>query len=213
MADPVRIVVIDDHPLYREGIKHTLSQDPSFEVVADGASRDDAVRLAQDLLPDIILLDVSMPGGGIEAATAIGLACPVVKIVMLTVSEDERDVSAALKAGARGYVLKGVGGEELRRTLQAINSGESYVSPSLAGRMLATMTSGTSRTGGDPMALLTAREEQILRLVALGQSNKEVATALDLSEKTVKHYMTNIFQKLQVRNRVEAVLMARQRAG
>lgn len=213
MTDTIRIVVVDDHPLYRDGIAHTLSTDPGFEVVANGASKDDAVELAQSHLPDIVLLDVSMPGGGLEAAAEIAVGCPVVKIVMLTVSEDERDVSTALRAGVRGYILKGVGGQELRDTLRAINSGDTYVSPTLAGRMLRAMKAGAGSRGADqsPLELLSAREEQILRLVSEGHSNKEIARSLELSEKTIKHYMTNIFQKLQVRNRVEAALMATQR--
>lgn len=212
MPDTIRIVIVDDHPLYRDGIKHTLMSDPAFDVVAEGASKHDAVSLAQAHLPDIVLLDISMPGGGLTAAAVIAAACPVVKIVMLTVSEDDRDVSAALYAGVRGYVLKGVGGQELRQTLQAIHSGDTYVSPTLAGRMLRAMKSEEARGfGRNPLALLSAREEQILRLVSEGRINKEIAQSLELSEKTIKHYMTNIFQKLQVRNRVEAALLAAQR--
>lgn len=212
MSDSVRIVLVDDHPLFREGVATTLGGEPDLEVVAQGADADDAVGLATELLPDVILLDISMPGSGIEAARRIALACPVVKIVMLTVSEQDDDVIAALQAGARAYVLKGVGAAELVSIVRAVQSGASYVSPSLAARLLAEMLprAPEGRARQDRLSDLTAREEQILRLLARGLSNKEIARELDLQEKTVKHYMTNILQKLQVRNRVEAALKARE---
>jgi two-component system nitrate/nitrite response regulator NarL len=131
---------------------------------------------------------------------------------MLTVSEHDDDVLSALQAGARGYILKGVGGEELVGIVRAVNRGESYVSPDLAARLLVEVRSGNTRdAASDPVAGLTAREEQILKLVSRGLSNKEVGRDLDLREKTIKHYMTNILQKLQVRNRVEAAIMVRER--
>lgn len=211
MNNHIRVVLADDHPLFREGVAKTIADKEEFEVVGQGACADDAVALAIDLLPDLILLDISMPGSGIEAAQKISLSCPVVKIIMLTVSEQDDDVMAALKAGARGYVLKGIGGEELTQVLHTVYRGDSYVSPSLAARLLAEMQgSPESEAPSDPLSDLTAREEQILRLVAKGLSNKEVGKELSLQEKTVKHYMTNILQKLQVRNRVEATLIARE---
>lgn len=212
MPDRVRIVLVDDHPLFREGVAMTLSGEPELDIVGQGVSAEDAVRLVKDLLPDIVLLDISMPGGGIEAARQIAVSCPVVKIVMLTVSEHDDDVLSALQAGARGYILKGVGGKELIGIVRAINRGESYVSPDLAARLLVeSRVGGTHDAEPDPIAGLTALEEQILKLVSRGLSNKEVGRDLDLQEKTVKHYMTNILQKLQVRNRVEATLLARDR--
>lgn len=212
MLDKINIVLVDDHPLFREGVAMTLSGASGLEVVGQGVSADDAVRLVKDILPDIVLLDISMPGGGIEAARQISASYPVVKIVMLTVSEHDDDVLSALQAGARGYILKGVGGEELISIVRAINRGESYVSPDLAARLLVEAQSAKLHDAPpDPIAGLTAREEQILKLVSRGLSNKEVGRDLDLQEKTVKHYMTNILQKLQVRNRVEAAIMARDR--
>ena len=155
---------------------------------------------------------IVLPGSGIEAARQIAFSCPVVKIVMLTVSEHDDNVTAALQAGARGYILKGVGGEELVGIVKAVDRGESYVSPDLAARLLIDMQSGGKGDApADPVSTLTMREEQILRLVSRGLSNKEVGRDLDLQEKTVKHYMTNILQKLQVRNRVEAALLAHDR--
>ena len=206
----IRVVLADDHPLFREGVAKTIADLGNFEVVGQGASAAEAVQLVQNLLPDMVLLDISMPGSGIEAARQINLTCPVVKIIMLTVSEQDDDVMAALKVGARGYVLKGIGGDELVSVLQAIHRGDSYVSPSLAARLLAEMQSPPSIHAASASEL-TAREEQILRLVAKGLSNREAGMELQLQEKTVKHYMTNILQKLQVRNRVEATLIARER--
>jgi two-component system, NarL family, nitrate/nitrite response regulator NarL len=215
MSEKIRIAVIDDHPMLRAGVTHTLKAEPDFEVVGEGGSASDALRIARDELPDIMLLDVSLPGGGIEAAQAIASACPVVKVVMLTVLQNEESVSAALQAGARGYILKGISGPDFVRTVRDIDRGENYVSPSLAARLLAAAKSKNADRDLDanPLSALTVREEQILSLVAEGLSNKEVGAQLKLSEKTVKYYMTNILQKLQVRNRVEAALLAQKRVN
>lgn len=210
MPDLLHVAIVDDHPLFREGVAHTLQAQPGIEVVGEGASAADAIRIAGDRLPDVMLLDVSMPGDGLEAARAISASWPVVKLVMLTVSENEDDVTAALRAGARAYVLKGVAARELVRILHAVAAGEVYVTPSLAASLLFEMTSGSGGTATvNPLDELTERERQILERVAAGDSNKEIGFLLHLSEKTVKHHMTNIFQKLQVRNRVEAALIAR----
>ncbi len=210
MHDKIEVVVVDDHPLLREGVANTLAASPSFSVVGQGSSAEDAVRLARDHLPDIILLDISMKGGGINAARDISAAYPVIKVVMLTVSEHEEDVFASLKAGARGYILKGVTARELVRIVQTIHAGETYVAPTLAASFLLEWREGQGKTDipTSPLDELTERERQILELLSTGCSNKEIARDLDLSEKTVKHYMTNILQKLQVRNRVEAALLA-----
>lgn len=210
MADTMQVAIVDDHPLFREGVAHTLGAQPDIEVVAEGESAADAVRIAGECLPDVMLLDVSMPGGGLNAVRQIARAFPVVKTVMLTVSEGEEDVTAALRAGARAYVLKGVAARELVRILRDVAAGEVYVTPSLAANLLFELTSGgASRQPASPLDELTEREREILELVAGGDSNKEIAARLYLSEKTVKHHMTNILQKLQVRNRVEAALLAR----
>ncbi len=215
MNDNIRVVLVDDHPMLREGVASTLDAEPDFEVVGQGSNADEALELARDLLPDLIMLDVSMGGGGINAARAIAAACPIVKIIMLTVSEDEEDVLAALKVGARGYVLKGVSGPELVRIVRSINGGEPYVTPSLAASLLGELRDQRvdKKSAPDPLSELTDRERQILELVATGRSNKEIAEDLFLSEKTIKHYMTNILQKLQVRNRVEAALLAQKIAA
>lgn len=208
----VRIVIVDDHPLFRGGVVRTLEEAGGMEVVAEGGSAAEAVALVDRHLPDVVCLDISMPGGGIEAAREIGRRFPAVRIVMLTVSEADEDVLAALEAGARGYVLKGVGAGELVDVLKGVAEGGSYVSPALAARVLSAMRRpARGRVVDDPLSELTKREEQILKLVAQGLSNKEIGRELELQEKTVKHYMTNILQKLHVRNRVEAALLARER--
>lgn len=209
---PIRVIIADDHPLYRDGVARTLTESGRFSVVGQCATAAEAVELARAHLPELALIDISMPGGGIEATGRIATLAPAVRVVILTASEADDDVMQALKAGAAGYVLKGVGGRELIRVLTEVATGGSYVPPAMAARLLAAMG---PRRGGEPssadlIAELTPREEDILRLVARGMSNKEVARELDLQEKTVKHYMTNILQKLQVRNRTEAALLARE---
>lgn len=212
-AAPVRIVIADDHPLYRDGVAMTLDESGEFTVVSQGASADEAVALVDRSNPDMVLLDISMPGGGIEAARRISAGAPGTRIVMLTVSEAEEDVMEALKAGASGYVLKGVGGDELISTLRDIVAGQSYVSPALAARLLSAMRKPKAPKPEDALEQLTDREVKILQLVSQGLSNKEVGRALDLQEKTIKHYMTSILQKLHVRNRVEAAVLARGKWG
>ncbi len=210
MAELLQIAIVDDHPLFREGVAHILDLQPDLEVVAQGASAAEAIAIAGQRLPDLMLLDVSMPGGGLNAVREISAAYPVIKVVMLTVSENEDDVTAALRAGARAYVLKGVASRELVRILKSVAEGDVYVTPTLAASLLYEL-SGASKgsKASDPLGDLTEREGQILERVAAGDSNKEIASHLQISEKTVKHHMTNILQKLQVRNRVEAALMAR----
>jgi two-component system nitrate/nitrite response regulator NarL len=210
MSEPLQIAIVDDHPLFREGVVHTLGAQPDIEIVGEGDSAEDAVRIVAERMPDILLLDVSMPGGGLNAVRQIAAAFPVVKVVMLTVSEAEDDVTAALRAGARAYVLKGVASRELARIIRNVAAGEVYVTPSLAASLLFEMTGGrSSHAASNPLDGLTERERQILERVAAGDSNKEIGVQLGVSEKTVKHHMTNILQKLQARNRVEAALMAR----
>jgi DNA-binding NarL/FixJ family response regulator len=175
-------------------------------VVGVAASGQAALRLAQELMPDVVLLDISMPGwDGLVTAQHIATACPATAIVMLTVSEEQDNLLAALKAGARAYVLKGVSAQELARVVRSAAAGEAYVSPSLASEMLATFKRSRAP---DPLQELTAREHEILGLIVRGLTNREIGQELSLAEKTIKHYVTNILQKLQLRSRVEAALFA-----
>ncbi len=206
----VKVVIADDHPIFREGLARSLDDNPAFSVVGQAGSAAEAVDLAQRAAPDVVLLDISMPGGGLNALREIAALDPAPGVAMLTVSEDDQDVMESLKAGARGYILKGIGSRELVQVVSDIAAGRSYLSPSLAMKVLSAMRKPAQVQPASPLDDLTKREEDILRRVAEGMSNKEVARALDLQEKTVKHYMTSILQKLHARNRVEAALMARE---
>lgn len=208
MSNTIRIAVVDDHPLLREGVATTLETDPDFEIVGQGESLDDALLLADNEIPDIILLDISMPGGGVNAARAIHHAHPNIKMVMLTVSEDEKDVTSALQAGAKAYILKGIGGKELIAAVHRIAEGESFITPSLATSILLQTNAQGAQSEPNPLNKLNKRETVILKALERGLTNKQIAEELYLSEKTIKHYMTSILQKLQVRNRVEAALLA-----
>ncbi|TPK94014.1 response regulator transcription factor [Mesorhizobium sp. B2-4-12] len=211
MIGAIRIAIVDDHPLFREGVTRSLSEIGGFEMVGEGATAQDAERLASTVRPDILLLDISMPGGGLAAVANILADHPAQKIVMLTVSEANADVTKALNAGVRGYVLKGIGSRALADILRNVAAGESYLSPTLSARLLSDLQSLQPADGTtDRLRQLTGRQTEILRLVAEGLSNKEVALRLDLQEKTVKHHMTGVLSKLNVRNRTEAALMMRE---
>lgn len=206
MSESISVLVVDDHPLFRQGVVHSLRASPGLTVVGEAANGQDALKLAQELLPDIVLLDISMPGwNGLVTAEKISTACPASTIVMLTVSEDKDKLLAAFKAGARAYVLKGVSPQELVKVITTAAHGEVYVSPSLAAEMLVSLT---NTHAPDTLQELTERERDILQLIGTGLTNREIGTKLFLSEKTIKHYVTNILQKLQVRSRVEAALIA-----
>ena len=207
---PIRVLVVDDHPLFRQGVLFTLSRHPEMNIVGEGENGRQAVDLAQQLRPDVLLLDITMPeSSGLQAAAEVKRVSPETQIVMLTASEEGDDLMAAMKAGAQGYVVKGAGAGEIVAAIMAASRGEAYITPRMAGNLLREMT---HKPGDDPLAELTDRERQVLELVARGLSNKEVGAELGLAEKTVKHYLTAVLQKLHVRSRVEAALLA-QRHG
>ena len=208
MSELISIIVVDDHPLFREGVVNSLMESGYFNVVAQAGTQEDAIREAEKHLPDLMLLDVSMPGGGIETADEITKRVPIVKLIMLTVSEQEQDVQAALKAQARGYVLKGVASEDLVDILRDIHRGDSYISPNLAANLLMRSSEVQASRESVEDFDLNDRERQILEKLSIGMSNREIADDICLSEKTVKHYMTNIMHKLHVSNRVQAAIKA-----
>jgi two-component system nitrate/nitrite response regulator NarL len=205
----IRVAIIDDHPLFRTGVAQSLRETGRFEVIAEGSTQGDALRIVNEHDPDILLLDVSIPGGGLEALNAILGDRSAQKIVMLTVSESGGDVTRAMRAGAKGYVLKGVEAGSLSEILQSIAAGERYVSPSLSARLLSDGGESGRVNGVSPVDALDERQRRILDLVSAGLSNKEIAIELALQEKTVKHQMTRIFSKLAVSNRTEAAMVFR----
>ncbi|HVW57911.1 MAG TPA: response regulator transcription factor [Rhizobiaceae bacterium] len=207
MSSTVRIAVIDDHPLFREGVIRSLAETGRFTVVGEGGSSADAIRIAAEARPDILLIDLSMPGEGLSAIAPIRASDPDMRIVILTVSEAAEDVAVALNSGVNGYVLKGVGSRALTEILAAVANGETYVTPTLSARLLSHLSSGKhSLVMTNPIHSLTSREREVLDLVAEGLSNKEIAIRLDLHEKTIKHHMTAILAKLRASNRTEAAM-------
>jgi two-component system, NarL family, nitrate/nitrite response regulator NarL len=209
-TDPIRIAVVDDHPLFREGVARLLARTPGIKIVGDGSTAVDAVNIAQQFLPDVILLDLKLPDDGTMAASTIVREYPRVRIIILTASDCDSDVAAMLQLGVHGYLLKGCTGQEIVRAVQRVHAGEFYVTPSLAARLLTEMNTPAAN-GDDGSEEISSREEIILAQVSKGLTNKEIARALNLREKTIKHYMTKIMQKLGVRNRLEAVLMRQKR--
>lgn len=207
MSDRISIVVVDDHPLFREGVVTTLLESGYFDVVAQAGSKEQALAFAEKHMPDLMLVDVSMPGGGIETAGELATRCPAIKVIMLTVSEQEPDVQAALRAQARGYILKGVASSDLISILRDIYNGDSYISPNLAVNLLMRSQEDSKKNTVEDFDL-SERERQILEKLAQGLSNRDIANDICLSEKTVKHYMTNIMTKLHVSNRVQAAIKA-----
>ncbi len=208
MPETIRIAIADDHPLFRDGVVLSLSSNKDFDVVGQAENGEEAIELAKELLPDVLLLDIQMPDtGGILAAEKISSACPLTKIIMLTVSENHDDLMRAFKAGAKGYVLKGVSSRELANLIRSVAAGDIFVSPDLASNILFEMTLEKPTS---PFDELTDREREILMLLSEGLTNREIGERLYLAEKTIKHYMSNVLQKLHVRSRVEAALLAQQ---
>ncbi|HEY4136576.1 MAG TPA: response regulator transcription factor [Alphaproteobacteria bacterium] len=213
--DRIRIVVVDDHPMFREGVIHTLAAQEDMVVVAEGATAEDAVRLAACNLPDVLLLDLNLDGDAMKAVERITAESPSVNVLMLTVVADEECVSAAMRRGARGYILKGVSGSELAGSVRTVSQGELCLSPALAAHLLRRLYLRPDEKGfqANRFSQLTEREQQILTLLSQALSNKEIALRIKLTEKTVKHYLTSILKKLHVKNRVEAALLASHRAS
>ncbi len=209
-TDALRILIVDDHPLFRSGIHALLAADPTMEVIGEAATGAEAIALAASLQPEVILMDLHMPdGGGIAATRHILHASPHIRILVVTMYEGDHSVFTAMRAGARGYLLKGARPDEIIRAIQAVGSGEAIFSPTIATRLIEFFA--TLQPVALPQALpeLTDREREILGLIAVGQSNGAIARQLALSTKTVSNYVSNIFSKLQVADRAQAMLRAR----
>lgn len=216
MNQPVRLLVVDDHTLFRRGLIALLSQLDAVQVVGEAGDAGEAQRRAAELQPDVVLLDNHLPGvRGVDALPGLKEAAPAARVLMLTVSEDEDDLAAALRGGAMGYVLKTIDGDMLLQAIQRCARGESFISPEMTGKLVtAFRAAGTApaapapAAAPDAAALLSPRERDTLRHLARGASNKEIARALDIAETTVKIHVQNILRKLELSSRVQAAVYA-----
>jgi len=210
MGEPIRVLIADDHPLFRSGMHALLDADPDTEVAGEATTGEEAIALAAELQPDIVLMDLQMPGlSGVDATRRILHASPNARILMVTMFDDDHSVFAAIRAGARGYVLKGANPEEVLRAIRVVAGGEAVFSPSVATRLIDFF--GSLRPEALPNAFpeLTERERAILGLIAQGMSNAQIARELALSTKTVANHVSNILSKLHVADRAQAMLRAR----
>jgi len=204
----IRVLVVDDHPVFRQGLISVLQRYLEFEVVGQAANGIEAVMKASELEPDIIVMDIRMPGGnGVEATRAVQQKLPQAKVLIVTVSDKDDDLFAAIKAGARGYLLKSVSLQELVDSIRLVARDEAIISPAMAARLLDEFKQGKERPDKE-LGELSLREQEVLQLVAQGASNKEIADRLFISETTVKAHLRTILEKLHARNRAEAVAVA-----
>jgi NarL family two-component system response regulator LiaR len=208
--EKIKILIADDHAFVREGTRRILEQEPDLEVVAEAGNGEEAVALASDLKPDVAIIDVAMPKlDGIEATRRIKALCPAVAVLVLSAYDDDQFVFGLLEAGAAGYLLKSVRGHEIVDAIRAVDAGESVLHPSVARKVLNRFASVSNRAQRKkPLELLTEREMEVLKLVTRGLSNKDIADGLSLSIRTVQGHLANIFNKLRVSSRTEAVVHA-----
>jgi DNA-binding NarL/FixJ family response regulator len=211
MERTIRVLIADDHALVREGLRAVLGSEPGMEVVGEAATGKDVVERAAELGPDVILMDIQMPQiNGIEATRRILHANPDVGVVVLTMFEDDDSVFSAMRAGARGYVLKGAHPSEILKVLRAVASGEAYFGPEIARRLVDFFSAPKSAPPKEAFPELTTREREILDLIAQGYSNTKIAARLYLSPKTVGNHISHIFTKLQIADRAQAIIRARE---
>ena len=213
--EPIRTLIVDDHALFRRGLEMVLEAEPDIELVGQASDGEEAVEKAGESLPEVILMDIRMPrSSGIEACRALKELVPSAKIVMLTISDEEGDLFEAIRAGASGYLLKDIPLDEVADTVRAVHDGQSLINPSMAGKLLTEFATLARRDDDDPRPQqvpapkLTDREMQVLKLVARGMNNRDIAKQLFISENTVKNHVRNILEKLQIHSRMEAVMIA-----
>ncbi len=206
---PIRVLIADDHPFFRDGLRVLLDSMPDTEVAGEAVSGDEVISAAAALRPDVILMDIQMPGpNGIEATRQILSDNPEVGILIVTMFEDDDSVFAAMRAGARGYLLKGAD-QEMLRAIRAVARGESIFGPAIANRLIKFFSAPRSATAFLAFPELTEHEREVLHLIAQGRSNADIAARLCLAPKTVRNHVSNIFSKLQVADRAEAIMAAR----
>ena len=218
---PIRVLVVDDHTLFRRGVVALLSADPRFAVAAEAGDAGEACRRAGEAQPDVILLDNHLPGvSGVDALAGLAEAAPRARVLMLTMSEDERDLAAALRGGARGYLLKTVDSDAMAAAIVRTMAGEPTISPEMTGKLVTAFQSlgdgpaaGRPAPDAAPASMLSAREEEILAHIALGETNKEIGRALQIAETTVKIHVQHILRKLKLSSRVQAAAYAAARAA
>jgi DNA-binding NarL/FixJ family response regulator len=213
-AEPIRAMIVDDHALFRRGLEMVLGSEPDIELVGQASDGAEAVEKAAESLPDVVLMDIRMPrSSGIEACRAVKEAAPSAKIVILTISDEEEDLFEAIRAGASGYLLKDIPLDEVAGAVRAVHGGQSLINPSMAGKLLTEFATLAKRDDEEraqelPAPRLTEREMQVLKLVARGMNNRDIAKELFISENTVKNHVRNILEKLQIHSRMEAVMVA-----
>ncbi len=208
--EPLRVLIADDHPLFRKGMRALLTAMPGTEVVGEATTGQEAIELAAELQPDVILMDLQMPGiNGIEATRQILHTSPHIRILVVTLFEDDASIFTALRAGARGYILKDAKEEEMLRAIRAVGSGEAIFSPAIARRLMDFFAAPRPAAPKEIFPTLTEREREILQMIARGRTNNDIAKELALSSKTVGNYVSNIFSKLQVTDRAQAIIRAR----
>ncbi|HET9893613.1 MAG TPA: response regulator transcription factor [Streptosporangiaceae bacterium] len=212
--EPIRTLIVDDHALFRRGLEIVLVSESDIEVVGEAGDGAEAVKKAAESLPDVVLMDVRMPrSSGIQACRAIKDVAPSAKIIILTMSDEEEDLFEAIRAGASGYLLKDIPLDEVSEAVRAVNGGQSLISPAMAGKLLTEFAVLARRDEEEPprqlpAPKLTDREMQVLKLVARGMNNRDIAKELFISDNTVKNHVRNILEKLQIHSRMEAVMVA-----
>ncbi|HET7141701.1 MAG TPA: response regulator transcription factor [Candidatus Limnocylindria bacterium] len=213
--EPIRTLIVDDHALFRRGLEMVLDSEPDIELVGEASDGAEAVEKAGESLPDVVLMDIRMPrSSGIEACRALKDVAPSAKIVMLTISDEEEDLFEAIRAGASGYLLKDIPLDEVADMVRAVDGGQSLINPSMAGKLLTEFATLARRAESEPpqqqlpAPKLTDREMQVLKLIARGMNNRDIAKELFISENTVKNHVRNILEKLQIHSRMEAVMVA-----